>query len=337
LVAADWCGPTKGIRKVNIAVAERASYHEEKRRVRKARRWKSIRKFRTELVDEHEGEAAPPVYLNDTPRRTLRQPIVSALREHGPTDAQTLRGIVLRGGGLDASAARLVNYHALALSDLRRAGWVRVTTKRVKTARGSKSVQVYEASKPRVRAEGGKLVPVNPDTIQLHDKNKQKRVPQLFNDPNEAERTALLRALGHSYQTTRDLKADMQTKAPSWYLVKRLKEFVALGLVEASSARSHWRFTKDGHALATVLLRAIDHASESGGVLKVSDLTWEPLWDADYGLSYTPFEEYRAKSVVLGRGMRCWTFATHEDGLTEAVVVYPDGSLKNAVCWVKNS
>jgi hypothetical protein len=316
---------------VSVAVSEGVSTREKKQRVRKARRWKSIRKFSTDLVGEHEVEAEPPIYLDDTPRRTLREPIWQALRDGGPMDSHRLRAIVLGSGGLDASAARIVNFHALALSDLRRAGRVRATTMRIK----KKPVQVYEAIKLRLRAEGGRLVPIDADTIQLHPKLKPKRVTKPYSDPQEADRIALLRALRHIYQTTSELKAAMRTKAPSRYLVAVLKGFVDLGLVEASSGRSHWRFTKDGHVISTVLLRAIDDASERGEALKVSDLTWEPLWPADINLNWIPYEVYRAKSIVLGHGMRCWSFGTHEDGGTEAIVVHPDGSLQLAACWRK--
>ena len=118
------------------------------------RGWSSILEFRNHLASEHALEDAPPVHNDDTPRRSLREPIWKKLRDEGPMTGEELRDAVLRQEGLDPASPRLVNYHAWALVDLQAGGYVESFLRDVAGKRGrTKRVKMYRAIKPRIRVK----------------------------------------------------------------------------------------------------------------------------------------------------------------------------------------
>jgi hypothetical protein len=118
------------------------------------RGWSSIKEFRNHLAIEHALEDAPPAHNDDTPRRSLREPIWKKLRDEGPLTGEALREAVLRQEGLDPASPRLVNYHAWALVDLQAGGYVESFLRDVAGKRGrTKRVKMYRAIKPRIRVK----------------------------------------------------------------------------------------------------------------------------------------------------------------------------------------
>lgn len=118
------------------------------------RGWSSIEEFRNHLAIEHALEDAPPAHNDDTPRRSLREPIWKKLRDEGPLTGEALREAVLRQEGLDPASPRLVNYHAWALVDLQAGGYAESFFADVAGKRGrTKRVKMYRAIKPRVRVK----------------------------------------------------------------------------------------------------------------------------------------------------------------------------------------
>lgn len=113
--------------------------------------WRTLPEFRADLSEEHDAEPSPPLHAGASPRLTLREPIWRTLRAIGPLDAKTLRTRVLESEGLDATSARIVNYHAWALVDLQKGKFVESFEEEVPGESGMKRVKLYRATKPRVR------------------------------------------------------------------------------------------------------------------------------------------------------------------------------------------
>ncbi len=137
---------------------------------RKPKVWPSVARFRTDLTNEHEAEDSPPVHNDDTPRIALREPIWTTLRQNGPMTAATLRSLVLSAQGLNPKSSRLVNYHAWALVDLQRNGYVEAYSQIVGSKNGLKRVKLYRGVKPRARITANGVEPIKPEPVRRRRK-----------------------------------------------------------------------------------------------------------------------------------------------------------------------